>query len=44
MIVSGYLAQPGSKQDTKWAIELVRTGKRAAKRGPTAKKKARAKR
>jgi len=44
MIASGYLAEPGSKQDTQWAIELVRTGKKTARRAPTAKTKARAKR
>jgi len=27
MIASGYLAEPGSKADTDWAVELVRTGK-----------------
>lgn len=32
MIASGYLATPGSKEDTDWAIELVRSGKKPRKR------------
>ena len=38
MIASGYLAEPGSKADTDWAIDLVRTGTDAKKRKGTAKK------
>lgn len=44
MIASGYLAEPGSKQDTEWAIELVRRGKKIGKRASSAKKKPRPKR
>lgn len=38
MIASGYLAEPGSKADTDWAIELVRTGKDPHKPKKSAKK------
>jgi len=38
MIASGYLAESGSKADTDWAIELVRTGKDVKKSKKTPKK------
>ena len=38
MIASGYLAEPGSKADTDWAVELVRTGKDPHKPKKAAKK------
>jgi hypothetical protein len=38
MIESGYLAEPGTKADTDWAIELVRTGKDPDKPKTPAKK------
>jgi transcriptional regulator with XRE-family HTH domain len=42
MIASGYLAEPGTKADTDWAIELVRAGNNP--RAPSSKpKKARTK-
>ena len=40
MIASGYLAEPGSKEDTDWAVELVRSGK-DLKKGKKAARKAR---
>jgi len=42
MIASGYLAEPGSKSDTDWAIQLVRTGKNPPK-SKNRKRKARSK-
>ena len=38
MIASGYLAESGSKADTDWAIELVRTGSKPRKPKATANK------
>jgi transcriptional regulator with XRE-family HTH domain len=44
MITSGYLAEPGTEEDTNWAIEVVRTGKNPRQRKSSGKNAPKARR